>query len=462
MRKFISSLLALFLCHYVNNCVAQQDTCLKLLYPNDYDILTNTGSDNPDSVKLDDCPGSVTFGKIFAKKYFTAKFTRYPFDEVIPPNEMKRVSDLSDSIPGLKEQFEDLESELGIIYFKRNSIFDATDSSWFLESGCVTILFDDYQCIENIESMFPAGIDSMISIHYRPRYGVSASVPNDIALRPNTKLSEINLNWKQDRDYWAHTWYEFYPSNFEPFGFQSNIYELNCPMAWEISKGSGTVTLAISDSWVNPSEHPDVIQNYFRTTNYGDGDDWKDMQTGHGLVCMSNAVARDGNDFPITGTAPRCRAIGIGQTENAINFDLDQTNNTPDMFTYCDVRNCSFGGPPSPNSSTMSRVDVDAGIVVVASAGNDRFRLNSGGSKVTDKKKDGSYEVLPTKSYPAVTTYTDIEHPENPALDYRIIAVEATTSGVNKNKFCEPWGPPYQQIGPNYTKDVQFGTVGNF
>jgi subtilisin family serine protease len=456
MKKLFLSFLVIIILNQINYCIAQVDSCLKLYCPNDYNILSNSGSYNQDSVKIDSCIVSPSFGKLFAKKYFELKFTQYPFDSLIGTNDLKRVSDLSESITGLKEQLEDLESELGVIYFKRFSFNDVPDSNWLLNNGYLTIYFENYQDIENVIELFKTNIDSLIDIQYLPRYGFPASVPNDIALEPNIKQSEVYLEWDKERDFWSHSWSEFYPPNWEPFGFQSNIYEVNCPMAWEITHGSGTITLAISDYWDNPTEHPDVYQNYFYPMNFGNGWRWDPLYTGHGLACMSNAVAIEDNGYPMVGTAPRCRAISILAGRNAILFDVDESS-VGNVFRYSDVKSCSYG-----SSSTMSREDIDSGIVVVAAAGNDRFRLTGGGGRVTDQKPDGSFEVLPTKLFPAATIYTDVAHPENPILDYKIIAVEATMSGVLHNKYCEPWGAPYQQIGPNFTREVQFADVGNF
>jgi hypothetical protein len=175
------------------------DSCLKMRCPDDYDVLTNTGTPNPDSVKVDSCFDSPTYGKRFAKKYFEAKFTQYPFDTLIGITELKRVYDLRDDMPGLKQQFQELEQDIGTIYFKRIPKDDVPDPNWLYLNGWVTIFFENYQNIEGILKIMVSEIDSIKFFDYLPRDGCEIMEINDdiknqkISLFPNPVKEKLNL-----------------------------------------------------------------------------------------------------------------------------------------------------------------------------------------------------------------------------------------------------------------------------
>jgi hypothetical protein len=441
---------------------AQQDSCLKLFCSNNYSVIKNMGSYNPDSVKVDTCSESQTFGKIYANRFFELKFTQYPFDTAIVSGVLKGVNDLRNDIPGLKQQFQDLEQEFGNIYFARDYPFVKNpDDSICRGNGIVFVIFENYQDVEYIKEIFTENIDSLIDISYITRYGFPLSMPSDIGLKPTTKLSEIYQNFKQDRDYDNNLWYDFYPINYEPYGFQSNIYEVNCPMAWEITKGTSNIIIGFSDLFSNEqSLHPDILQNYFLSANTGNGYYWNLMLlTGHAIGAVSNSVAIENNQnniYPMIGTSPHCMAISFPQMQSGTFYDLDGIKDYPDKRKYIDVKNCSYG---APSNSRMVNNDIDAGIVVVAAAGNDRAQLHGGeeNNKKAVPQPDGSYELQPSIMNPAASVYTNA----NPDLDYRIISVGATQSGFLRNKNCDTWGVQ-PEIGPNFSSDIQFVDSWNF
>jgi len=213
------------------------DSCLKLIWPNNRDDLNNTGTSNPDSVKVDSCVGSPTYGRLFANRYFECKFTTYIFDSVIQKNEIKTVNDISTSYPNIKSQFLHLDSIYCPIYFIRDMYdVDEPDSAYFI-TGFIYLFFNDYPNIDTIEIGFNSIIDSLLRIHFVNRAVNPLSVPSDVALKPSSSLNDIYLYYKDNG---------FYPVNWEPFGFQSNIYQVNCPLAWEITTGSDNTVIAIS------------------------------------------------------------------------------------------------------------------------------------------------------------------------------------------------------------------------
>jgi hypothetical protein len=175
------------------------DSCLKMIWDNDYDNLTQTGGVNPDSVRIDSCLNSPTFEKLFAKRYFYLNFkvNNFPFDYQLKPDSIKRVSDISSSKPELKAQFQQLESQFGTIYFQGRIYFDI-DSEFWLNPGC-RMYFDNYQNIDEVIDIFTSTIDSLSDIHYVNRALPITSVEeigeneNNIQIYPNPVKNILDL-----------------------------------------------------------------------------------------------------------------------------------------------------------------------------------------------------------------------------------------------------------------------------
>lgn len=145
------------------------DSCLKMIWSNDYDNLTQTGAYNPDSVRVDSCTGSPTFGKHFAKRYFYLQFHKnyYPFDNVLKPDTIKRVANISNSKPALKLLFQQLETQFGSIYFQ-GLPYESSDSINML-NPVIRIFFEQYQNIDVVINTMTVQIDSLKLIGYQDR-----------------------------------------------------------------------------------------------------------------------------------------------------------------------------------------------------------------------------------------------------------------------------------------------------
>jgi hypothetical protein len=175
------------------------DSCLKMKCPDNYNTSNNTGTPNPDSVRIDTCISSPTFGKDFAKRYFQLKFTQYPFETAIPVNEVKRVSDLREDIPGLKQQFQELEEDLGSIYFLRlTKQYGEISDSIIILNSIVFIYFEKYQDIDYINSAFQLQINSLVGLIYENRAGCDILSVNDL-YKLNSKNIIILPNPVRDR-----------------------------------------------------------------------------------------------------------------------------------------------------------------------------------------------------------------------------------------------------------------------
>lgn len=177
------------------------DSCLKLIWPDKYETYyhrTRTVYDNPDSVKIDSCIGSPTYGREFANRYFSCKFTTYIFDSVIKVNETKRVDDISDNYPNIKQQFKTLDSIYGPIYFIRDFVdYEWPDSAYSL-SGWVFLYFENYQDVDSIEIAFNGNIDSLYHMGYNFRATIITNIKdvesNDITIHPNPATDYIEVS----------------------------------------------------------------------------------------------------------------------------------------------------------------------------------------------------------------------------------------------------------------------------
>ena len=181
------------------------DSCLKMIMNNDIhwdpDKGSYVGNSNPDSVMIDTCVGSATFNKRFATRYFILNFkeNNFPFDNQLEPNSIKGVSDISTSQPELKAQFQQLEVQFGIIFFQGQE-YKEVESDFWLNPGC-RLLFDKYQNLDEIISVFSDIIDSLRNIIYYSRYGSPTSAINslnktntaNIYPNPVNNILEINL-----------------------------------------------------------------------------------------------------------------------------------------------------------------------------------------------------------------------------------------------------------------------------
>jgi hypothetical protein len=182
------------------------DSCLQLVCPNDYDPNTGEGTSNPDSVMVDSCNNSPTYTKWFAKKYFFIQFKPqyYPFDIVLKTDSTKRVSDISSSKPDLKKQLEQLESELGTIYF-HGHIYDEPDSV-VMDNPVLRFSFERYQDYNYIIELFKDRIDSCLIVDYAVRVMILVNVienfeglsNNSYNFYPNPVIDKMYFNFPKE------------------------------------------------------------------------------------------------------------------------------------------------------------------------------------------------------------------------------------------------------------------------
>ncbi|MBI3257928.1 MAG: hypothetical protein HYZ54_00355 [Ignavibacteriae bacterium] len=126
------------------------DSCLRLLQWPEGSEWSKPPGWNKDSLKIDDCPGSPTYGWFYAKKYFKLGFPPnfYPFDHILDSNEIKSVTDIDSSHLGLLNRFLGLQDTLGLIYFQGNG-GKSTDSIEYL-APTIRMFFTDYKPVDAV------------------------------------------------------------------------------------------------------------------------------------------------------------------------------------------------------------------------------------------------------------------------------------------------------------------------
>ena len=203
--------------------------------------------------------------------------------------------------------------------------------------------------------------------------------------------------------------YRYYPTaipNDTNYNLQWHYPMINLPQAWDTTTGSSNVIVAVIDTGVLLS-HPDLqgqlVPGYdfiANNANSGDGepgidsnpDDPGDGGGGasssfHGTHVAGTIAAASNNNTGVAGVAwgvriMPCRAVGIN---GGLSYDIEQcvryvSGLANDSGTVpaqpADIINLSLGGPTNSTTAPSAyRLARQAGVIVVAAAGND---ANSG------------------------------------------------------------------------------------
>jgi thermitase len=85
---------------------------------------------------------------------------------------------------------------------------------------------------------------------------------------------------------------------------------MKCPAAWDITKGSSSVIIAIVDTGVELT-HPDLASKLVPGTDVINGDSDPTDDNGHGTHCAGIAAAMTNNGLGIAGVAPNCSIMPV-------------------------------------------------------------------------------------------------------------------------------------------------------
>jgi beta propeller repeat protein len=200
-----------------------------------------------------------------------------------------------------------------------------------------------------------------------PNYIATAfALPNDTYVDPNQKGTWSTGAWAQA---------------------YSNLYgleKIKMEEAWNITKGSPNVIVAVSDTGVDYN-HPDlggclgitckVIGGYDFVNNDNDPMD----DNGHGTHVAGTIAAKTDNNLGVAGVCPDCKIMAVkGLDGGGSGYDDDLAA----TITYAadngaDIINMSWGGQGNSQLITAAvEYAYSQGVILVAAAGNSNLDVN--------------------------------------------------------------------------------------
>ncbi|WP_370589259.1 S8 family peptidase [Thermoactinomyces sp. CICC 10521] len=180
---------------------------------------------------------------------------------------------------------------------------------------------------------------------------------------PNVQYAEPN--------YYFHA--EWTPNDTYFSSQQWGPQKIQAPQAWDVTRGSSSVKIAIVDTGVQ-YDHPDLSGKVIKGYDFVNNDSDPYDQNGHGTHCAGIAAAVTNNSRGIAGIAPNVSILAVrvldangsgtlANVANGIQYAADQG---------AKVISLSLGG--SAGTSTLQNAVNYAwskGAVVVAAAGNE-------------------------------------------------------------------------------------------
>ncbi len=183
MKKYIilPILLIIGITFNANMSYAIDPDCLQMVMDNDGATVSN-----PDSVMVDICTDSPSYGQWYAKKKISVSFNVYPFQEIpISIGEYKAWQDIDTNYPVLRQIFQNVESKYGNFILLRedsNEVEHLTSKSFLIE-------FDNYVCIDSLShdvDIDNSYILALVLVHPPYVMGVKEEInSNDIIISTN-------------------------------------------------------------------------------------------------------------------------------------------------------------------------------------------------------------------------------------------------------------------------------------
>jgi len=157
------------------------------------------------------------------------------------------------------------------------------------------------------------------------------------------------------------------------YGEQWGYPKINAPGAWNTTRGSTSVKVAVIDSGIDPN-HPDLQGKVVGQKDFVDNDDNASADHPHGTHVAGTIAANTNNNTGVAGTCPNCSLLiakVLDQNNEGYDSDLIEGISWASA-NGANVINMSLGGYPS---STALQQAIDnawnKGAVLVASSGND-------------------------------------------------------------------------------------------
>jgi subtilisin len=152
------------------------------------------------------------------------------------------------------------------------------------------------------------------------------------------------------------------------------LMQSNIPGAWAYTEGEG-ITIAVLDTGV--WDHSDLRDNLLPALNFSGESDNKDWN-GHGTHC-AGIIAAANNDFGVVGIAPKAKILPVKVLGNGGNGSYDNIIAGINAAVDCnvDIISMSLGASSAPPELyTAIKRATDAGVILVAAAGNDAGAVN--------------------------------------------------------------------------------------
>ncbi|TCS96677.1 S8 family peptidase [Hazenella coriacea] len=179
-----------------------------------------------------------------------------------------------------------------------------------------------------------------------------------------------NVEYVEPNYYFHATWTPNDPSfSTKQYGPQ----KMQAQQAWDVTKSSSTVKIAVIDTGVEAS-HPDLSGKVINGYDFVQRDNVPQDGNGHGTHVAGIAAAATNNGIGMAGMAPNAKILAVRVLDNRGSGTLD---NVANGIIYAadqgaQVINLSLGGA-SGTTTLKNAVDYawNKGAVVVAAAGNE-------------------------------------------------------------------------------------------
>jgi subtilisin family serine protease len=162
-------------------------------------------------------------------------------------------------------------------------------------------------------------------------------------------------------------------------GWQSNLPNINCPAAWDLTRGSTNIVIAVLDTGVDTT-HPDLAPNAVPGWNVVSNSADTSDDIGHGTEVAGVVCAATNNGAGVAGVSWGCRMMPVritapGATMASFSAIASALNWASQHGAR--VANCSFQASDSSTVASAAQAFMSHGGVVVMGAGNDGVMLTA-------------------------------------------------------------------------------------
>ncbi len=380
----------------------------------------------------------------------------------------------------------------GEVYFKINNLvpylFDNDNREVNIEQKLPFLLpFVEKYGITRVESSFYfatwESLKRTFRIHFQKAELVNQFIADLKKLEQADYAEEIPVN--------RHT---SVPNDLgtNSYSGQYNLHRINAPMAWDISKGSTAVRVAIVDNAIDIN-HPDLAANVSSSRDVADNDNNPVPPSSfldHGTHVAGIVGAVSNNGFGIASIGYNCKIMAVKATPDAATDDLIYYGYEGIVWAATNGAhfiNCSWGGhQTAPCNTCQSSVNfaIAANVGIVASAGNhndDTLHYPAGYNNVLrvaatdliDKKAsfsnygswvsvsapgDGIYSTLPFNQY-GYKSGTSMASPLVAGLCGLIKSLDLNQAALNIFQCVKNGSDNINSVNPNYVGVLGAGRV---